>query len=154
MYGVLWAYGQNEESIAAEHEIMRFRCGLDNPRFDLTKLAGARELADAKFRQTKALERISLLHNSKVRQPPRDYKPGEWVYVWRKSEGKLDATKNVLRQRQTFLSHWVEPGRVVVNEMLARPGSTHRVHIIWICSGLEESAHQSTQSGLPPKKRD
>ena len=133
----LWAYGEGDSVDCLEHDRMRHMSGMDNPRFEFTKLTSQRARADECYRKAKALERISVLRNSKVRQPPRDYSMGDWVYIWRKSAGKLDAAKAALRQQTTFRSHWVGPGRVVLSEKLARPGSTDRTHIVWVLLGVK-----------------
>ena len=88
------------------------------------QLAAARASAEDVYRKVKALERISALKNTKVRQPVKEYSIGEWVMIWRRKtyEGA---------QRP----HWFGPGRVVLQETIAR---------------LRGDEPRSSRSGDPP----
>ena len=87
----------------------------DDRNTDLVDLVQCRAKAEHAYRCAKALERISILHNAKVRQPLREFSMGERVYIWRR---QLPDVSVKTGYRKSVNSGWVGPGRVVLSEML------------------------------------
>ena len=96
------------------------------------QLVAKRRSAEEVYRRVRALERLSVLANTKTRQPVRTYASGDLVKVWRRKEWFGIARP-----------HWWGPGRVVLQETLPRPqASRHgdgddeaRRHIVWVLVG-------------------
>ena len=95
------------------------------------------------YLKQRALHRLSVLSNSKVRQPLRTFAPGAWVYIWR---------------RRPWIGynrpHWFGPGRVVFTERLPRGRAIDdRGHIVWILLG-SRLVRCSTYSVRPATDRE
>lgn len=123
-----WPYGKGDglRDLLAED---RHYHGADQARgMDFGQLQGRRSDAEMAYLKSRALHRRSVITNSKVRQPLRNFEPGQWVYVWR---------------RNPFQGynrpHWFgpcRPCRVVVMKKLPRGRKPDgRGHIVWVLFG-------------------
>ena len=64
-----WAYGRNDGEIAEDEKLWQHGLSYRDAKHDFTVLARNRAEAEECYRRSKALERLSILKNSKVRQP-------------------------------------------------------------------------------------
>lgn len=128
-----WAYGSGPSELDLKVDEWHHRYGMEySEGTSFAQLVAKRRSAEEVYRRVRALERLSVLANTKTRQPVRSYEIGELVKVWRHKEWFGIARP-----------HWWGPGRVVLQETLPRPQVTRhgdvddeaRRHIIWVLVG-------------------
>ena len=133
-----WAYGRADGSLEPD-KFFSLGITTEDKNTDFVDLIQGRSKAEHAYRRAKALERISILHNTKVRQQLREYALGELVFIWRRQVPDISLETGY---RKSVKSGWVGPGRVVMSEMPPPSGPVEsagqepgRKHIIWVLIG-------------------
>jgi hypothetical protein len=97
---------------------------------EFIKLATYRREAEDVARRTRTLRNHSVLQNSKVRQPLREYQPLDLVKVWRKCWPHHRGLRG--GHKLNFKPHWIGHGRAVTMEVKAGDHDSERKHIVWV----------------------
>ena len=127
-----WAYGTTGYEINNDPNQHAMLDGSQSDEF--LQLAKRREEAEIAYRKVIALRRLTVLKNTKSRQPMRQFKIGDIVLIWRRywphtvHEGTRGGFK------PSGKPHWIGPGRVVLCETMVGHNPDHQ-HVIWVLIG-------------------
>ena len=86
-----WAQGHSDGDVPESERMYRHGLSGRDAKDDWATLTRHRQDAEGYYRRAKALERLSILKNSKVRQPIKEYAIGDLVYVWRRQTSDVNA---------------------------------------------------------------
>lgn len=107
------------EDIDAETFDHRMGIFCTNKSWEYARLIQERERSEECYRRAKALEKLTVLRNTKVRQPLVDYQVGHWVWCWRRQVQDPEAPTVF---KQSLQCGWVGLGRILLSERLPRFG--------------------------------